>query len=396
MLGNARSTTDPLIDNGADVHHYPADDSVLDIRGALYLEPLGGGAVRPHRLPEASLRRIHSPAMRLMVDTGAGVRIHFRTRASRIEVVVAVHPVVFLDLVALPVFIDLVADGTLLRSEQVRGGAATYDYLNDHVQISPTPPTVIVFEELGSEDKSVELWLPHTGVTELFEIRADQPIRATGAQTRLRWLVHGSSITHCMETTRPTTTWPAIAARALDYDLIDLGFSGNAVLDPYVARAIRDTEVDLITLKLGINVVGADLMRERAFIPAVHGFLDTIRDGHPDTPIQVISPIACPLHESTPGPTGLDSETGAAYSLACEPYAAGSLTLTRIRSILREMVHERAISGEPITYIDGRELFDDADIRDGHLPDGLHPDEVGYRLIGDRYAQLSARSLASA
>jgi lysophospholipase L1-like esterase len=239
------------------------------------------------------------------------------------------------------------------------------------------------------------LWLPHTAVTELFEIRADAPIRPDRAHTRPRWVVYGSSITHCLQVTRPTTTWPAIAARALDYDLMDLGFSGNAVLDPFVARGIRDVEADLITLKLGINVVGADLMRERAFIPAVHGFLDTIRDGHPDTPVQVISPIACPLHETTPGPTGIDPGTGAAGSLAREPYIAGSLTLTRIRSILSEVVHERATGGEPITYIDGRDLFNDADIRDGHLPDGLHPDELGYRLIGERYAQISARTFAA-
>ena len=46
-------------------------------------------------------------------------------------------------------------------------------------------------------------------------------------------------------------------------------------------------------------------MRRRAFTPAVHGFLDTIREGHPDTPLLVVSPILCPIHEDTPGPTML-------------------------------------------------------------------------------------------
>ena len=44
---------------------------------------------------------------------------------------------------------------------------------------------------------------------------------------------------------------------------------------------MRDTPADLISVKLGINLVNTDLMRLRAFGPAVHGFLDTIRDGHP-------------------------------------------------------------------------------------------------------------------
>jgi hypothetical protein len=44
---------------------------------------------------------------------------------------------------------------------------------------------------------------------------------------------------------------------------------------------IRDAPADLITLKVGINLVNADSMRERTFRPAVHAFLDTIREGIP-------------------------------------------------------------------------------------------------------------------
>ena len=69
---------------------------------------------------------------------------------------------------------------------------------------------------------------------------------------------------------------------------------------------IRETPADLISLKIGINLVNTDLMRLRAFVPAVHGFLDSIREGHPDTPLLVISPIACPMHEATPGPSEMD------------------------------------------------------------------------------------------
>ena len=74
------------------------------------------------------------------------------------------------------------------------------------------------------------------------------------------------------------------------------------MLDPFTARAMRDTPADLISVKIGINLVNADLMRLRAFAPAVHGFLDTIREGHPTTPLLVVSPILCPIHEDTPGP----------------------------------------------------------------------------------------------
>lgn len=41
----------------------------------------------------------------------------------------------------------------------------------------------------------------------------------------------------------------------------------------------------------------------RAFASALHGFLDTIRQGHADTPIILISPVFCPFSENVPGPT---------------------------------------------------------------------------------------------
>ena len=85
-------------------------------------------------------------------------------------------------------------------------------------------------------------------------------------------------------------------------ELINLGFGGSALLDPFTARALRDTPADLISVKIGINVVNADLMRLRAFAPAVHGFLDTIREGHPTTPLLVVSPILLPHPRGHPGP----------------------------------------------------------------------------------------------
>ena len=52
---------------------------------------------------------------------------------------------------------------------------------------------------------------------------------------------------------------------------------------------MRDTPADMINVKIGINIVNADVMRLRAFGPAVHGFLDTVRDGHPGVPMLVFA-----------------------------------------------------------------------------------------------------------
>ena len=151
---------------------------------------------------------------------------------------------------------------------------------------------------------------------------------------------HGSSISHGSNAASPTGTWPAQAALRAGVDLVNLGLGGSALLDPFVARTIRDTAADLISVKIGINLVNVDLMRMRAFTPAVHGFLDTIRDGHPDTPLLVVSPLFCPIHETTPGPGAFDPEALAEgiirFRATGDPaeVAAGKLTLTTIRDEL--------------------------------------------------------------
>ena len=170
---------------------------------------------------------------------------------------------------------------------------------------------------------------------------------------------------------------------------------GAALLDPYTARALRDTPADLVSVKIGINLVNADLMRMRAFTPAVHGFLDTVREGHPSTPLLVVSPILCPIHEDTPGPCAFDPEALRAgekrFRATGDPRggAAGQLTLTAIREELSRIVRERAAEDPHLGYLDGRELYGEADHAELPLPDGLHPDTAAHHRIGLRFAELA-------
>ena len=45
------------------------------------------------------------------------------------------------------------------------------------------------------------------------------------------------------------------------------------LVDPFLARVMRDTPADVISLKLGINVTNSDSMRLRAFVAALNGVL---------------------------------------------------------------------------------------------------------------------------
>jgi hypothetical protein len=158
------------------------------------------------------------------------------------------------------------------------------------------------FDGLSDVPKTVELWLPHNETTELVALRTDALIEPVPADGRRVWVHHGSSISHGSDASSPTAIWPALAAADGGVELVNLGFAGSSFLQPFVARTIRDTPAGLISLKLGINIVNTDSLRLRSFTPAVHGFLDTIRDGHPDTPLLVISPSSARSTSTPPVP----------------------------------------------------------------------------------------------
>ena len=356
------------------------------LRGALELEHTQYG-VLPHRLPGWARSQFPDEALARAEAQPSGVRLVFRTRATAIELDVLATKTAYRGMGQRPDGVyDLVVDGRLTASATAPGGnLATIDMMSQTSTIEPGPPGTVAFSNLSEALKDLEIWLPHTEITELLALRTDAPIEMMPSMGRV-WLHHGSSISHGTTAARPTETWPALAAARGGVDLINLGFSGNALLDPFTARTIRDTGADLISLKIGINLTNTDLMRVRAFTPAVHGFLDTIRDGHPRTPLLVISPILCPIQENTPGPLAPDpdSETLSFRSIG-EP-ADGKLTLTVIRDELTRIVEQRAKNDPNLHYLDGRTLYGEADFAELPLPDQVHPDPAGHRRIGENFA----------
>ena len=167
------------------------------------------------------------------------------------------------------------------------------------------------------------------------------------------------------------------------------------MLDPFTARTMRDTPTDVISVKIGINLVNADVMRLRAFVPAVHGFLDMIRDGHPETPLLVVGPLYCPIHEDTPGPGAFDptalSQGAVRFIATGDPAATGrgSLTLSVIREQLAGLMNARTADDPNLHYLDGHDLYGPDDIADHPLPDNLHPDAATHVVIAERFARVA-------
>ncbi|MFI1157407.1 GDSL-type esterase/lipase family protein [Streptomyces sioyaensis] len=366
------------------------------LRGALDLERTEHGLL-PHRLPARARAQCADGLLAMAEAQPSGVRLVFRTRATAVELHTLRTKMAYQGAPPRPDGLyDLIVDGRLAGQASVSGGnVRTVDLTTGSAETRPGPVGTVRFTGLPDRVKDVEIWLPYNEVTELVALRTDAPVEAVPQGGRKVWLHHGSSISHGSNAASPTTTWPALAASLGGVELINVGLSGSALLDPFTARALRDTPADLISIKIGINLVNADLMRLRAFTPAVHGFLDTIREGHPGTPLLVVSPLHCPLHEDTPGPCVPDFSTLSAGTLQFTAMgdpaerAAGKLTLGVIRAELARIVEQRAADDPHLHYLDGRALYGEADFAELPLPDQLHPDAATHHRLGERFAAMA-------
>ena len=366
------------------------------LRGALDVERTERGLL-PHRLPARARAQNNDGQLAMAESQPSGVRLALRTRATVLELDTLPTKRVYVGVPPRPDGVyDLLVDGRPAgRGTVVGGNTLTIDMTTGAAAVEPGEVGTLRFADLPEGTKDIEIWLPHNETTELVALRTDAPVEPAPDPGRRVWLHHGSSISHGSDAASPTTTWPALAASLGGVELINLGLGGSALLDPFTARAMRDTPADLISVKIGINVVNADLMRLRAFGPAVHGFLDTVREGHPTAPLLVVSPILCPVQEDTPGPLAPDfsglAEGRLRFVATGDPAerVSGKLTLNVIRDELSRIVSERAADDENLYYLDGRELYGQADAADLPLPDDIHPDAATHRLIGERFAELA-------
>lgn len=365
------------------------------LRGALDLERTTHG-MRPHRLPAWARAQCADGQLAMAEAQPSGVRLVFRTRATTIELDALRTKTAYVGAPPRPDGVyDLLVDGRLAGQANATGGnVLVVDMTTGSTETRPGPVGTARFAELPEGAKDIEIWLPYNETTELVALRTDAPVEPAPDSGRKVWLHHGSSISHGSDAASPTSTWPARAASLGGVELINLGLGGSALLDPFTARAMRDTPADLVSVKIGINIVNADLMRLRAFAPAMHGFLDTIREGHPTTPLLVVSPLLCPIHEDTPGPSAPDfsnlDEGRLQFVAMGDPAerAGGKLTLNVIRDELSRLVARRAADDPHLHYLDGRSLYGEHDSAELPLPDQLHPDAATHLRIGERFAGL--------
>ena len=348
--------------------------------------PLGG--IMPHRVPLRYRSQIEDPWCTFAEFCPSGVHVDLRITAPTTIALEAYE----LEPGDYRLSILRHAGGAV-HVEDVpvqTPGALIPDVANGSYSLRPGTPMKVQLDPANSDDGVFTVILSHTCLIELLGIESEQPVQPVGiADDTVRWVHYGSSISHGAQVASPARRWPEQVARALGIHLQDLSLSGNAQMDPCMARAIADSPADVITCAIGVNITNADSMRERFFIPALHGFLDTIRDKHPDTPLYLVTACSCPIQEHTPGPTIMKPDRTFVVVKREVENDAGALTLQRTRELIEHVAQRR--SDEHLTVVDGRTFFgpDDTDL----LLDNLHPGPEGVDLIAQRVTAAFAKVL---
>jgi len=321
-------------------------DGPLRFAGSLSLDVTDAG-VLPARY-RVDWRELYEPLLLGRADMPAGVRATFVSDTSRVVMNVQTPPEdAAFDV---PWVFDLCVDGERFARAQPAADATT-----------------VRFEGLPAGEHLIELYMP----TQYIPVRV-RSIEIDGGATlkayddpRPKWLVYGSSITQCRHAAGPTESWPAVVAQRCGLNLTCLGYGGNDQIEPILAMTMRELPADYISVCCGGNIFGQSTYSDRTFRAAMLGFLLTIREGHPTTPMVVCTCVH--------------------LEMADQPNKVG-LTLDDYSTMIRDAVATLQQRGDDKLFIhDGKQLFGKGDIH--LLADGVHPNAQGYRLMGNRYIE---------
>jgi lysophospholipase L1-like esterase len=169
---------------------------------------------------------------------------------------------------------------------------------------------------------------------------------------------YGTSITQGGCASRSGMSYQAILGRMLNVDFVNLGFSGNGLGEPEMARAVAEIDAACFVLDFAQNNPTIESLQQ-AYGP----FLETLRAKHPETPILAITPI---------------------YS-ARESWVLVEKRLEGMREHIRQVVSRRIAAGDRhLQLVEGTDLLGPSG-GDG-LVDGSHPNDLGFQRMAEGLA----------
>lgn len=144
-----------------------------------------------------------------------------------------------------------------------------------------------IVSNMDTSTKECLLYLPlYSELASLsIGVQAGASIKAIPNPFKRKTVFFGSSFTQGISASRPGMSYPMQLQRKLNMDVCNLGFSGNAKLQPYFAELLAAIDADAIVLDAFSNP-NEKMIRER-LIP----FLDIIMKRHQNIPVIFVETI---------------------------------------------------------------------------------------------------------
>ena len=143
--------------------------------------------------------------------------------------------------------------------------------------------TRCIVKDMSAGYKEFRLYLSlYDGIDEL-EIGTDSGyefIPESDARRKPPVVMYGTSILQGGCVSRPGMAFTNILGRRLDREVVNLGFSGNAILDPEVAQLMARVKNPAVFVLDNVPNCSADLILERG-----EAFVRILREAHPAVPI---------------------------------------------------------------------------------------------------------------
>jgi len=178
-------------------------------------------------------------------------------------------------------------------------------------------------------------------------------------------LFYGTSILHGGCASRPGMAYPSIIGRRLDYPILNLGFSGNALSEPEIAQLLAELDPSVYVYDSLPNLPTVAMINERT-----EPFLRTLRKAHPTTPILLIENVIYTQAES----------------VSARPEQAREKNRA-LRAIYDKL---KAEGDANLHYVPATNLLG----LDGEgTVDGTHPTDVGFLRMADEIGPAVAKLL---
>ena len=161
------------------------------------------------------------------------------------------------------------------------------------------------------------------------------------------FVFYGSSITQGGCASRPANCHAALISRALDAQMVNLGFSGNAKGETYMAELASEIDMSVFILDYDHNAPTPEHLQETHY-----PFYEIIRKNRPQVPIVMVSGVR----------------------------TANADTYRRRQVIMESYLKAKNSGDQKVYFVDGMSLFGDIPL-DNCTVDLCHPTDLGFHFM---------------